>query len=152
MVWWPSKSRFYVGKNGENPQFHFSMAGKNWDSQTNGWCFNADSQLMDCDHHPQYVKDYITPCELSTYGLSWNCSYKTGLHCSGVAMSHLSNVRFSNADLMFKVSNMGRLPFEKFSFRMVTSFREGVPPVVVGLYLHKAYSSIPKLQFQRYQN
>jgi hypothetical protein len=99
---------------------------------------------------PEYVKDYITSCELSTYGLSWNCSYKTGLHCSGVAMSHLSNVRFSIADLMFKVSNMGRLPFEKFSFRMVTSFWEGVPPVVVGLYLHKAYSSIPKLHFQRY--
>ena len=37
------------------------MAGKNWDSQTNAWCFNADSHFMDDDHHPQYVKDDITP-------------------------------------------------------------------------------------------
>ena len=127
-----------------NPGFMWGRMGKIPNS-TFQWL-----ELMDCDHHPQYVKDYITPRELSTYGLSWNCSYKTGLHCSGVAMSHLSNVRFSTADLMFKVSNMGRLPSEKFSFRMVTSFWEGVPLVVVGLYLHKAYSSIPKLHFQRY--
>ena len=60
-------------------------------------------------------------------------------------MSHLSNVRFSTADLMFKVSNMGRLPSEKFSFRMVTSFWEGVPLVVVGLYLHKAEIAFPKV-------